>query len=365
MTNLMPTAPIGRRTLLGGSAASLLLASRTIAAVTTRRNAAMDAVVYTAARDQSFQGVVILSKAGRTTYSRSVGMADIAGQIPIRENTPFGIASVSKRLTAVAIMRLVEQGKLALDGPITNWLPWYRKDTGTRITLRHLLSNSSGVVNQYLVEQKADPAFVAPELSTRDAIVRFASSDLAFEPGTRFDYSAGNWFIVLSVIEAVTGLPYPQAMRRLVLDPLLLRATTLEPVTGTAKSYRKLAPPEEWPSTRRAYQAAAGGYFSTADDLLRFARSVYEGRFLSSASRKALTTIEVASDAYALGGHVRQVPAGTATVAAAWDTGNTAGFRSVLGTRLDGGGQIVVLNNSGLSQRWMDEFADALLKQAV
>ena len=362
MQNSMSAVQIGRRTIISSAAASLFVAGKVIAASTASLSAAIDAVIDTAARTKSFQGVVALSKAGRTTYSRTVGIADIARQTPIRTETPFGIASISKRLTAVAVMRLVEQGKLTLDGPITTWLPWYRADTGKRITLRRLLSNSSGVVNQLLVVQKADPAFVAPALPTREAIIRFASSDLAFEPGSRFDYSASNWFIVLGLIEAVTGQPYADAMKRLVLGPLDLAATALIPAVDTAKSYRKLAPPEEWSNQRQAYQAAAGGYFSTAGNLLRFAHSVYEGDFLSPTSRKALTTVEVASEAYALGGHIRQVPGGGSTVAAAWDTGNTAGFRSVLGTRLDGGGQIVILNNSGLSQRWMDEFADTLLK---
>jgi D-alanyl-D-alanine carboxypeptidase len=365
MENTTVAAKMCRRTLLAGSIASALLGNRPVSAADRSQNASMHALINAAARDHSFQGVVVLSRAGRTFYSRAIGMADIARGRPIRVDTPFGIASISKRLTAVAVLRLVEQGKLTLDGPITTWLPWYRADTGARISLRRLLSNSSGVPNRLLLAQKADPRFVAPALSTREAILRFASGDLAFEPGARFDYSASNWFIVLGVIEAATGLSYPDAMQRLVLDPLRLDATTLAPGAVTAKSYRTLVPPEAWPSPRQSYQAAAGGYFSTSGDLLRFARSVYESSFLSPASRKALTTIEVASDGYALGGHIRQVPTGASTVAAAWDTGNTAGFRSILGTRLDGGGEIVVLNNSGLSQRWMDEFADALLKLAT
>ena len=74
-----------------------------------------------------------------------------------------------------------------------------------------------------------------------------------------------------------------------------------------------------------------------------------------------LTTVEVPSDHYALGGRVREVPIGTQKVIAAWDTGNTLGYRSVLGHRLDGKATVVVLNNTSMSQKTLDEFSDALL----
>jgi D-alanyl-D-alanine carboxypeptidase len=150
-------------------------------------------------------------------------------------------------------------------------------------------------------------------------------------------------------------------MQRLVIGPLALRHTMLTLPPGVAQSYRG-ASDEIWPSVRRPYQAAAGGYFSTAPDLLRFARLTYGGGFLSAASRAALTHVEVPSDSYALGGRVRQLALGARKADAAWDTGNTAGFRSVLGFRLDGEGSVVVLDNGALPQRTMDAFAEALLQ---
>ncbi|RZJ24794.1 MAG: class A beta-lactamase-related serine hydrolase [Brevundimonas sp.] len=209
---------------------------------------------------------------------------------------------------------------------------------------------------------EAEPALLQPPyVDTAEAVRRFATGDLVFEPGARFDYVLSNWILVLAILEAVTGQPYPDAMRTLVLDPLRMTQTTPVAAPGTM-SYRAVSPPVEWINPRPPFLAAAGGYYSTAADLLRFAHRVYDTDFLSRASRAALTTIEVASDNYALGGRIRTVSIGGVDVRAAWETGNTSGYRSVLGHRLDGRGAVVILNNTAISQRTMDAFAEALLQ---
>lgn len=209
---------------------------------------------------------------------------------------------------------------------------------------------------------EAEPALLQPPyIDTAEAVRRFATGDLVFEPGARFDYVLSNWILVLAILGAVTGQPYPDAMRTLVLNPLRMTQTT--PVAAPeTMSYRTVSPPVEWINPRPPFLAAAGGYYSTAADLLRFAHRVYDTDFLSRASRAALTTIEVASDNYALGGRIRTVSIGGVDVRAAWETGNTSGYRSVLGHRLDGRGAVVILNNTAISQRTMDAFAEALLR---
>jgi CubicO group peptidase (beta-lactamase class C family) len=360
------TVGFTRRTVLAGGGA--LLANQAVAGFAPpARDLAGPAksIIDDLVRDHGFQGVVLLGRSGTPRFSHAVGSADIARGAALAVDTPFGIASVSKRLTSVAVLRLVERHQLALDAPIATYLPGYRPDTGARVTLRRLLSNSSGIPNLFLPAIRADSSLVSAELPTTEAIRRFASGDLAFEPGTRFDYTPTNWFIVLGIIEAVTGMTYAEAMRTLVIQPLGLTATTLNPSPRTAKSYRSVSPGVEWLDGRPSYRAASGGYFSTARDLLRFAHRVYDTGFLSPVSRSALTTVEIASDSYALGGRVRQVSIEGKAVSAAWETGNVAGYRSVVGHRLDGQATVVILNNTAMSQRTMDEFAEALLRLGV
>lgn len=354
---------MSRRTLLwGAGAATAAGVAPPGAARADGRADAVAAVVDGMVRDHGFQGVAALGRRGRIPTARAMGMAHIGQGIPMRADTPLGIASISKRLTAVAVMRLAERGVLSLDAPITTWLPDYRADVGARLTLRRLLSNSSGAPNPFRAVVEAEPSLLQPPyIDTAEAVRRFATGDLTFEPGTRFDYVLSNWILVLAILEAVTGRPYPEAMRTLVLDPLRMTHTT--PVAPrNVMSYRTVSPSVEWINPRPPFLAAAGGYYSTAADLLRFAHRVYDTDFLTPASRDALTTIEVASENYALGGRVRTVAVGGVDVQAAWETGNTNGFRSVLGHRLDGRGAVVVLSNNAISQRTMDEFAEALLR---
>jgi D-alanyl-D-alanine carboxypeptidase len=160
--------------------------------------------------------------------------------------------------------------------------------------------------------RQADRSVLALELSTRQAIERFCMGELAFAPGSRFDYATIN-------------------------------------------------PPLRRTDVRPSYMEATGGYYSTADDLLRAAYAIFNQGFISPASLQALTHIEVASDSYALGGRVKDLLIDGKRHRFAWETGRTTGYRSVLGHRLDGEETVIILNNTDMSQKTMDEFAYSLL----
>ncbi|MGR4865855.1 serine hydrolase domain-containing protein [Caulobacter sp. LARHSG274] len=321
-------------------------------------------VVDAFAKAQAFNGVVMLGRAGRPTYARAFGLADIEAGRPAAVDTVYAIASISKWLTAVTVLKLVEAGKLSLDAPISAYLPDYRADTGARITLRRLLSNSSGVPNGFTPAAKADPTLVKARLSTAEALKRFCQGDLVFEPGGRFDYAMTNWVIVLAVVERVTGLPFQAAVREITLGPLGLDALRADDAVAagpnTAVGYTADTPPVRRPNDRQPYMAAAGGYFGAASDLMKAAHAIFDTGFLSAASQTALRTIEVASDHYALGGRIRTLVVDGKPHPAGWETGNTAGYRSVLGHRFDTRQTVVVLNNTSMSQKTLDLFADTL-----
>lgn len=350
-----------RRDLLLAGAGLALVPGAVFAA---RPLGAANPIVDAFVKAQGFNGVVMLGKAGKPTYARAFGMADIEAAKPATIDTVYGVASISKWLTATTVLKLVEAGKLSLDAPITTWLPDYRPDTGAKVTLRRLLSNSSGVPNGFTPAAKLDPGLLTTDLPTLEAVKRFCQGDLAFEPGARFDYVLTNWIIVIAVIEAVTGRPYQEAMRAITLDPLGLKATDASAATAALPSvavgYASASPPTRRPNNRLPYMAAAGGYFSTASDLLKAAHGIFDTGFLSPASQAALRTIEVASDNYALGGRIRTLWVDGKPYPAGWETGNTAGYRSVLGHRFDTRTTVVVLNNTSLSQKALDLFADEL-----
>jgi len=343
-----------RRTVLAGCLCSGVAPAWALAA--GKDDPRVDAFV----RANGFQGVVAKARAGRVDYARAFGMADIAVKRPAKVDTVYAIASISKWLTSITLLKLIEQGKATLDMPVAALLPDFRADTGARVKLVHLLSNTSGIPNGFLAAAKLDPTLTTTDLGTGESVRRFCQGDLMFEPGSKFDYAMTNWFVLLAIVERLTGKPFQEAMRTIALDPLGLRHTGASMPAMAASSYRSVEPPVLWPDPRTPMMAAGGGYFSTAADLVRAAHNVFDRGFLKPESIAALRTVRVPEQDYSLGGRVRTMTIGGEPVQAAWQTGRTAGFRSVLGHRYDDASTVVILNNTGLSQKLLDEFADRL-----
>ena len=351
----------GRREFLAGAAA-LGLAEKAGASVLS--GSAADRAVEAFLKIQPFQGVVLIGKAGKPIYSRTVGFADIEAKKPAALDTPYVIASISKWLTSIGLLRLAEAGKLDLDAPITRYLTDYRADTGAKVTLRHLMTNISGVPNGFSTWTKAnpDPDLFKKTFTTAQAVKLWCSGDLAFEPGTRFDYVLTNWVIITAIIEAVTGKTYAEAMVELVIGPLGLTRTTPADPADIAISYRTLEPLARGDNQRFPFFAASGGYVSTAPDLLKAAHAVFDGGFLPPARKKALLTVGWPEQEYALGGRVKTLFADGLPRVFAWETGRAAGYRSVLGHRFDDQTTVVLLNNTSITQKAMDEFAYSLFE---
>jgi D-alanyl-D-alanine carboxypeptidase len=350
-----------RRAFLGTIAAgAIALPRKTLASDATTR-ATVDAFV----QSNGFNGVIHLVRGDRPVFSEAFGMADVEAGRRAALDTSYPIASISKWFTAVTVLRLADQGKLSLDASISDYLRGYRSDTGTKVRLKHLLSNASGIPNDFGTVLKTDPGLWTRQFTTEEAIKAFCSGDLAFEPGSRFSYDFTNWILVKGIVEMVTGQDFAQAVDRLTLAPLgletILPSYAPEAQKRIAAGYASLDPPVRKMFPQSSYTLASGGYCGTAADLVRAARGVYRTPLLSADARKALSNVLVAEESYALGGRVRQVKAGSGTHAFAWETGRVDGYRSLLAHQLDGDLTLVLLNNTSLGQKDIDVFAEALL----
>lgn len=351
--------------LMAGLTATGVLAlsgSRAVALPTSAEEARVDAI----AAEFGLNGVILLGRAGQREFAKAYGVADVATGRAAAVGDRYAIASVSKWLTVTAILQLVDQGKLALDAPISTWLPTYRADVGGRVTLRHLLNNTSGIPNLLSAAVAADPSLQRSTMSAAEAVTQFCSGDAIFEPGARFDYVSTNWILVIAIMEAATGEPYAVTMDRLVLTPLGLRDTGIAgdeflQADDVAKGYATLSPPVLKMNPRPTFVAAAGGFYSTAMDMLHAAHGVFDGTLLSPASREEMVKITVPEQHYALGGRVAVVNIGGQVRRGGWETGRTDGYRSVLGHLFDDQRTVVVLNNTDMSQQVMDQIALKLL----
>ena len=315
---------------------------------------------------EGFNGVALVGTGDHVGFVEGVGRADAANGVPMLANTRFETGSVSKWIASIVVLKLVDQGRLDLDAPITRYLPDYRPDTGARLTLRRLMSHSSGVPNDILAARK-DPAVRGVELEQMEAVRRYASGDLAFAPGTAWDYSHSNWLIAKAIVERVSGKSYAALVDQLLVRPLGLKDSGVYrgdsgAVKGMAVGYAALAPePVRKPNPVPDFMAMAGGYYTSAPDLMKLMNAVLDGKLLRPASRRALMTVLMPDQHYALGGRVRTETIGGKAREAAWEDGSNGGFRMLARRVIADGHTVIVFTNASYDYQKLGELGTALL----
>lgn len=320
--------------------------------------------------DEGFNGVVVVARGGRIEAVQTAGLADVEAGTPMTATTRFEIGSISKWVASIVVLRLVDQGKLSLDAPISTWLPDYRADTGRVLTLRRLMSHSSGVPNQIDAARKADPAIKGVELDQMEAVRRYASGDLAFAPGEAWDYSHSNWLLIKAVAERASGRSYAQLIQDEIVRPLGLKNSGVfrgdsAQAAGVAPGYAALTPqPLRKPSPIPDYMAMAGGYYTTAPELAKLMDGALGGRLLRSASRTALLTVQMPDQHYALGGRVRVETIAGQARETAWEDGSNGGFRAVARRVVSDGHTVIVLNNSSFDYMRIGALGEALMDES-
>lgn len=316
-----------------------------------------------------FNGVILVGVGDRVEAVEGFGSADAEHGVPMRPTTRFETGSVSKWIASIVVLRLVDQGKLDLDAPIARYLPDYRADTGARLTLRRLMSHSSGIPNQ-IAEARKDVSMRGIEREQMDAVRRYASGDLAFEPGTAWDYSHSNWLLVKAVVERVAGMPYATLVEKTLVRPLKLKDSGIyhgdsSQVRSMAIGYQTLAPqPLRKPNPIPDFMAMTGGFYTTATDLLRLMNTVLDGNYLAPASRKALTTVLMPDQHYALGGRVRVEKIAGQERETASEDGSNGGFRMVAWRVLADGHTVIVLTNASFDYARLGKLATELLDRS-
>jgi CubicO group peptidase (beta-lactamase class C family) len=247
-----------------------------------------------AARDE-FAGSVLLSQHGKPLVRRGYGLADRERRRPNRPDTPFMLSSVGKMFTSIAVAMLIEQKRLSFDMTLGELVPDYPLDDARQhVTVRHLLTMSSGIHDLFRV-----PAFWS-EVSTIKTPIAFwkyfASTPLAFRPGTQWDYSNSNFLLLGLIIERRTQRPFTafvesEIFRRLKLPRTSYTVGSIPPALGytrPASSGGARPGASDWkpawtPPARGdgfVLAAAMGGGYSTVDDLGRFADALISHRLL-------------------------------------------------------------------------------------
>ncbi|WP_062519761.1 serine hydrolase domain-containing protein [Demequina silvatica] len=258
------------------------------------------AAAVEAAAARGFSGVVTVDVGEERVFELAAGLAHRAHAIPVTASTSFGLASVGKAFTALAVMRLVEDGALDRHASVGDLLNTDAPPIAPEVTVDHLLTHTGGFTD-YLDESHWSPEdhvlTVPPHtLTTAGAFLPLlAGTTQARPPGTAFAYSNAGYVLLGVILERLTRSTHHQAVRDLVLDPAGLRETGFPRLdslpAGAATGY--LREDGDWVNTLHLPVLAApdGGVFSTAADLHRFWRALLDGRIVARETVDAMTSL--------------------------------------------------------------------------
>jgi CubicO group peptidase (beta-lactamase class C family) len=242
----------------------------------------VDAYFAAAVAGHDFSGSVLIARGDSVLVRKGYGLANNEWGIAATPDTRYIVASLTKTLTAAAIVRLRDQGKLGLGDTLSRYLPAFPH--GPRITLTQLLAHESGVANPEYV------SLFGRQVSLEQLVAEIGKQPLLFAPGTDDRYSNAGYNLLTAVIEKVTGHLYGVALRELVLNPAGMSASG--DASDGAVVARLATPYVAGPGPFRArvadgnYSAdvGAGSLYSTVDDLFRWARVIQTDRLFKLGS---------------------------------------------------------------------------------
>ena len=221
---------------------------------------------------------------GKTIWQDAAGRADEERQLPFFTDTQTRIASILKPMTAVAVMQLVEAGKIDLDKKIVEYISDFPK---TNITVRQVMNHSAGIRAYKNGKERNNRKNFS---NLNEALKIFIDSDLLFEPGTQFAYSTYGYVILGILIEKVSQESYESYMQKNIWDKVNMEKTGIEKfgvnIEGKATFYHKDKKGRIRPGeiTNISDRIPGGGIYSTATDLIKFGNAILDGSLISKAS---------------------------------------------------------------------------------
>ncbi|HEX7243532.1 MAG TPA: serine hydrolase domain-containing protein [Longimicrobiaceae bacterium] len=290
---------MGRTYTPAAVAASFLLAVPALAqtshprpslAATTALERGVDSAVARAMRAPIVGISVAVARGDRVLLEKGYGLADREHGRAVSRGTAFEIGSITKQFTAAAVLRLAEEGRLSLDDGIGDHLPELR-ERGAGITLRHLLSHTSGLSSAWAVPELAAPS------SPQVVVDSLAARPVEFAPGERFVYNNNGYILLGRVVEKVSGTSYPEYLRTRILAPLGLASIApcdRVPAGRRAAGYHHPTRGSTEPAAAVTHHPtvtfSAGALCATAGELLRWERALAAGRVVRPESYALMTT---------------------------------------------------------------------------
>lgn len=329
--------------------AVVALAAQT-SALAQDKAARIDEYMTRASKIKQFNGAVLVAENGKVIYKKGLGLANMEWNVPNEADTKFRLGSITKQFTATLIMQLVEQGKLKLDGKLSEYLPDYRKDVGDKVTIHHLLTHTSGIPSytsmpNFMAEVSRDP------YTPVEFVKKYASGDLEFEPGAKFRYNNSGYFLLGAIIEKLHGKPYEQVLKEQVFDPLGMKNSGYDHADAIlpkrASGYEKTPTGyRNAPYLDMSLPYAAGSLYSTVEDLYLWDQALYTDKLISAKGKELM--FKPFLDNYAYGWGITKVtlPQSKETVNSVAHSGGINGFNTLLTRYPEQKHLIVLLDNT-------------------
>lgn len=272
---------------------------------------------------------VLVLEGGDAVFQRSYGLADLEAGVTSSPTTNYRLASVSKQFTAASVLLLVEDGVLTLDDRVRHWLPTLPV-ASEGITLRHLLSHTSGLVDY----EDLLPPDQARQIHDADVLRLLEREDrLYFPAGSDYRYSNSGYALLALVVERASGQRFAAFLQARIFSPLGMTATLARqdegpPVTDRAFGYTLVG--DRWERTDQSTTSAVlgdGGIYSSITDLAKWDAAWYDDRLLSAPSRALAVQASTATPEpdvahYGFGWRLQG--------RMQWHSGESIGFRNVL-----------------------------------
>lgn len=255
----------------------------------------IDGLINPYVATNNYSGSVAVYKDGKMLLSKAYGKMNRSYDLDNHVDSKFFLASVSMIFTSAAIMKLVDEGKIKLDDPLSKYLPDYKH--GSRITIHDMLAQRSGIPRPGNGGNIVYNDITRFAHSTEELIEYFDDYDLLFEPGTEYKHERSDYIMLAKIIEKTSGLSFGEYLRTKIFDPLEMTHTGhFEDETVLVKNLCKgydiqgvygvqNAPFLDWSS-----KTGHASIFSTSEDLVKFARAYLDRDLLSSRSWSQIFT---------------------------------------------------------------------------
>lgn len=324
----------------------------------------IDELVETYYDSRQFTGAVLVAEGGKVIYKKGFGLANREWNIPNTPDTKFRLGSITKQFTSMLILQLVEQGKIDLEGKLSDYLPYYRKDTGSRVTVHHLLTHSSGIpsytsIPNFFEDISRDPYPV------KEFVEKYCSGDLEFEPGSKFLYNNSGYFLLGAIIEEITGKTYEETLKQRIFDPIGMKNSGYDRhdqiipnrATGYSITFDGCL---NAPYLDMSLPYAAGSLYSTAEDLYLWDQALYTEKLLPAKTKELLFTPHIQGYGYGWGIREKSLPGSEEKLTSISHGGGINGFNTLIERIIEGKHLIVLLNNTPRAR--LAQMSDAIIR---